>query len=148
MFSFFKNGPTPASFHLFSSFQTHITIFTTNKCEKCPSSIWCWDSNSQPLEHEFPPITTRPGLPPLNIECLYANLLSSSTNGDVHRVLLDEGWHARAVGDDILQDGLVQAVLDRISEYRYCVDKISWQSFKNEPNISVQHIDKQAVICL
>ena len=33
--SFFKkNGPTPASFNLFSSFQTHITIFTPNKCEK------------------------------------------------------------------------------------------------------------------
>ena len=24
----------------------------------------CWDSNPQPLEHESPPITTRPGLPP------------------------------------------------------------------------------------
>ena len=24
----------------------------------------CQDSNSQPLEHESPPITTRPGLPP------------------------------------------------------------------------------------
>ena len=23
---------------------------------------WCWDSNSRPLEHESPPITTRPGL--------------------------------------------------------------------------------------
>ena len=51
-------------FHLFSSFQTNITIFTTNICEKCPSSIRCWDSNPQPLEHESPPITTWPGLPP------------------------------------------------------------------------------------
>ena len=25
---------SPASFHLFSSFQTHTTIFITNKCEK------------------------------------------------------------------------------------------------------------------
>ena len=50
-------------FHLFLSFQTHITIFTTNQCEKCPSSIRCWDSNPRPLEHEFHPITTRPGLP-------------------------------------------------------------------------------------
>ena len=32
--------------HLFSSFQTHIKIFRTNKSEKCPSSIWCRDSNS------------------------------------------------------------------------------------------------------
>ena len=28
-------------------------------------SIQCWDSNSQPSEHRFPPITTKPGLPPL-----------------------------------------------------------------------------------
>ena len=61
-------------FPLFSSSQTHVTILTTIKCEKCPSSIRCRekcpssircrDSNSQPLEHESPPITTRPGLPP------------------------------------------------------------------------------------
>ena len=57
----FKNGPSPASFSFFSSFQTNITIFTTNKCEKCPSSIRGWDSKTRPLEHESPPITTRPG---------------------------------------------------------------------------------------
>ena len=50
--------------HLFPSFQKHITIFTTNKCEN-PYSIQCQDSNSQRLEHKSPPITTRPGLPPL-----------------------------------------------------------------------------------
>ena len=63
---FFKNGPIPASFSVyFRSFQTNIvTIFTTNKCEKCPSSIRCRDSNSQPSDHESPPLTTRPGLPP------------------------------------------------------------------------------------
>ena len=33
LLSFLKNGPTRPLFHLFSSFQTHITIFTTNKCE-------------------------------------------------------------------------------------------------------------------
>ena len=60
----FFNGPFPASFRLFSSFQTNITIFTTNEFEKCPSSIQRWDSNPQPLEHESPPITTRLGLPP------------------------------------------------------------------------------------
>ena len=30
----------------------------------CPSSIQCRNSNLKPLEHESPPITTRPGLPP------------------------------------------------------------------------------------
>ena len=34
----------------------------TNICEKCPSSIWCWDSNPGPWQHESPPISTRPGL--------------------------------------------------------------------------------------
>ena len=30
----------------------------------CPSSIRRRDSNPRPLDHEPPPITTRPGLPP------------------------------------------------------------------------------------
>ena len=48
---------------IFGLFHTNIiTIFTTNKCEECPSNIRCRDSNPQPLEHESPPITTRPGL--------------------------------------------------------------------------------------
>ena len=53
-------------FHLFSSFQTHITNFTTNRYGKKvhPVYLRCWDSNSRPWEHESPPITTRPGLPP------------------------------------------------------------------------------------
>ena len=33
-------------------------------------SIQCQDSNSQPSEHESPPITTRPGLPPSINICL------------------------------------------------------------------------------
>ena len=64
---FFKNMGQPRPlFHLFSSFQINITIFlifTTNKCEKFPSSIWCRDWNSQPLAHESPTITTKTGLP-------------------------------------------------------------------------------------
>ena len=67
--TFLKNVPTSVSFHLFSSFHTHISNFTTNKCEKCPSSIWCRDSNSRPFEHESPPITTRAGLPPTRPNC-------------------------------------------------------------------------------
>ena len=41
---------------------TNNTIFTSNQWEECPSSVRCWDSNPQPLEHESPPITTGPGL--------------------------------------------------------------------------------------
>ena len=65
--SFFlkKMGNPWPLFSLFSSFQTNITIFTTYICEKCLSSIWCWDSNPQPSGHESPPTTTRPGIPPL-----------------------------------------------------------------------------------
>ena len=62
-FSFFKKGPTLASFMVyFRSFQTNIiTEITTNICEKYPSSLQCRDSNPRPSEHESPPITTRPG---------------------------------------------------------------------------------------
>ena len=64
-------------FRLFSSFQANITIFTTNKCEKCPSSIQCWDSNPQHLEIESPPITTRPGL--TAVKCCFPNLMDSGS---------------------------------------------------------------------
>ena len=58
-------GPPLPIFHLFLYFQTHITDFTTNKyVKKCTSSIQCRDSNSQRLEHESPPLTTRPGPQP------------------------------------------------------------------------------------
>ena len=36
----FLNGHSPAFFRLFLSFQTNITMFTTNICEKCPSGVW------------------------------------------------------------------------------------------------------------
>ena len=50
-------------FRLFSVFSNKQYNFTTNICEKNPSSIWCQDSNPQPSERESLPITTRPGLP-------------------------------------------------------------------------------------
>ena len=62
---FLKQWAHPASFSFISSFKTNFTNFTTDRyVKKCTSSIWCWDSNSWPLEHVSPPITTRPGLPP------------------------------------------------------------------------------------
>ena len=51
-------------FRLFLSLQTNSPILTKLNGNKCPSSMWHWDSNPQPLEIESPPITTRPGLPP------------------------------------------------------------------------------------
>ena len=61
---FFLNGHSQPLYVYFPLFNTNITTFTTNKCEKCTSSIRCWDSNPRPSEHKSPPITTRPGLPP------------------------------------------------------------------------------------
>ena len=47
-------------FIYFQSFQTNfITIYTTNTCEKCPSSKQCRDSNPRPLERVSLAITTR-----------------------------------------------------------------------------------------
>ena len=59
---FFKWANPSLFFVFLRSFQTNITIFTTNICEKCPSSIRCRDSNPQPSERESLPITNRPGL--------------------------------------------------------------------------------------
>ena len=69
---FKKMGPPWPLFRLFSYFQTNITILTTNECEKCPCSIRCLDLNSRPSEHESPPITTRPRLPPY-FNCFFLN---------------------------------------------------------------------------
>ena len=49
-------------FIYFRRFQHTLQFLQQIIVKKCPSSIWCQDSNSQPLEHESPPITTRPGL--------------------------------------------------------------------------------------
>ena len=60
----FINQPSSASFlFIFGLFQTNKINFTTNLCEKCPSSIRCLDSNSRPWAYESPPLTTRPRLP-------------------------------------------------------------------------------------
>ena len=66
--TFLKKWAIPSTFSfIFGLFQTNNTISTTNQCEKMssPSSIRCRDSNPRPLDRESPPITTRPGLPPL-----------------------------------------------------------------------------------
>ena len=78
---FLKMGRPWPLFRLFKTFQTNVTIFITNKFAyyrigavsaggthkesrkkyvKCLSSIWCWDSNPRPSEHESPHTTTRP----------------------------------------------------------------------------------------
>ena len=59
-----KNGPTrPLLSFIFGLFKQTSIQFLQLHVKKCPSNIWCRDSNPQPSEHESPPITTRPGLP-------------------------------------------------------------------------------------
>ena len=48
-------------FIYFRLFKHTLQFLQQINVKKCPSSIWFQDSNSQPLEHESPPITTRPG---------------------------------------------------------------------------------------
>ena len=80
-----------ALFRLFSSFQPNITSFTTNKCEKCPSSIRCWDSNPRHSEHKSSPITTRPGLLPRLVTTLPNN------NRTLNVWLLRQPWVTTSV---------------------------------------------------
>ena len=62
----FLNGLTPGLF--FHYFQFHFKYnFYNKQCEKSPSTIRCWDLNSQPSYWESRPITTRPALPPFLI---------------------------------------------------------------------------------
>ena len=49
----------------FRLFKQALQFLQQINVKQCPSSIRHWDSNPQPLEIESPPITTRPGLPPV-----------------------------------------------------------------------------------
>ena len=61
---FLKMGQPRPLFHLFRLFKNTLKFLQLIIVKKCPTNIRCQDSNSRPLEHESPPITTRPGLPP------------------------------------------------------------------------------------
>ena len=77
-----KKCADPGLFFIyFQSFQSNITIFTTNQCEKCPSSIGHRDSNSQPSDYEIPPLTTRPGLPPKRLQRSNQSLCAAYQDG-------------------------------------------------------------------
>ena len=64
-------------FIYFCLFKHTLQFLQQINVKKCPSSIWCRESISQHLEHEYPPITTRPGLPPNHV-----NLKTSHTYSD------------------------------------------------------------------
>ena len=71
-----RNRPTLASFTFIISLFNQNSNFSANHCEKCHPSSWWWDSNSQPLEYESPPLTTRPGLIISNKTSLFLPLSS------------------------------------------------------------------------
>ena len=57
--------PSQASFCLFSSFSNkHYSFLQQINVPKSPSLVWGWDLNQRPSDHESPPVTTKPGLPP------------------------------------------------------------------------------------
>ena len=56
--NFFKWANPSLFFIYFRSLQTSNTIFTTNQCEKCPSSLWHRDSNPRPLDQGSLPSQT------------------------------------------------------------------------------------------
>ena len=65
---FFKKWANLGLFlFIFGLFNQTIQFFYKKsmwKISKCPSSIWCRDSNQRPFKHESSPITTGPRLPP------------------------------------------------------------------------------------
>ena len=64
---FLKNGPSLASFSfIFGLLQTIQNLHQINML-KYPSNIWIQDSNSWTSVYESPPLTTRPGPPPIFI---------------------------------------------------------------------------------
>ena len=65
--------PTTFFSFIFGLFKQALLQFLQkiNVKKTCPSSIWRRDSNPPPSEHEPPPITTRPGLPPNKLVCIH-----------------------------------------------------------------------------
>ena len=59
-FFFLKKWANPSLFLIYFRLFKHTLLFLQQiNVKKYPSSIWCWDSNSEPLEHKSLPITTR-----------------------------------------------------------------------------------------
>ena len=82
---FFKWAILGLFFVYFWSFQTINTNLQQINVKKCPSSIRCRDSNSQPSDYESPPLTTKPGLPPQTVcfisKIIFFNILLGANSG-------------------------------------------------------------------
>ena len=80
-----KNWISLASFSfIFCLFQTTITIFTTNWCEKCQAKIHCWHSNPKPSNYESAPITIRQGSCPLLLICCSSCIAHHTMKASIH----------------------------------------------------------------
>ena len=89
---FLKKMANPGLFFIyFRLFKHEFTIFTTNKCEKCSFSIQYRDLNSRHLEHESPPITSRPRFPPrITLVC---GVRTSGSWTQTHPPILLKLWY-------------------------------------------------------
>ena len=145
---FLKMGQPRPLFCLFSSFQTNITNFTTNmNVKKCPSSIWRWDSNSQPSDYQSPPLTTRPGLPPFFILFGTPNRTWRYLKAHSHQVYrsgdsVDYGWKLQKISylcvnavyyriHRLLQ--LSKYLVKKVLQHRLWIwlRELDWASYKN-----------------
>ena len=64
VFFFKKMGLPRPLFVYFCLFNQTLQFLQQMEVKKWHSN-WCWESNPRPSEHESPPKTTRPRLPPL-----------------------------------------------------------------------------------
>ena len=61
-----KKWANPGLFFIyFRLFKRTLQFWQQINVKKCPSSIWRQDLDSQPSGYNSPPLTTRPGLPPI-----------------------------------------------------------------------------------
>ena len=77
---FFKWAIPGLFFIYFCLFKQTLHLLQQIYVGKCASSIPHWDSNPQPSEPEFPPITTRPGLQFSNESYLWSNVFNLLLN--------------------------------------------------------------------
>ena len=126
--SFFEWAKPDLFFVYIWSFQTINTIFTTNQCEEmsCPSSILCQDSNPRSLEHESPPITTRPGLPPTELDSRWVQ-----ASNNLNRFLITDCCYLFSINCHCLPYLLlIAALFQAVHNYSYIVltTLLSWNS--------------------
>ena len=86
---FLKNGPSPASFCLFSVFSNKLYNFYYKSMWKSPSCKWSRDSNR--WYHESSPITTTPGL--IIMDSLITHKLRLKANHSIYGLLCNSYYH-------------------------------------------------------